>query len=442
MSWVLRLSVSLWVLALGACGGAAARSNTKPAPPAVAAPAPAPAARPKVLYIDTTQPQMFAELLGTQGFDVDARDPSRMPGSLDELSAYAFVVLSDVPGQLVPLPLQEAVARYVAQGGGLLFSAGESRYAGWSHTPVGQILPVDVDAMPAGGVPPGAPDAEKVALALVIDRSGSMTGLPIEMAKQAAKASVDVLDGEDLVEVIVFDAAPVRVVPLMPAGDHAGIEAAISRIQPGGGTDFFPALDAAQKDLRAAAAPKKHVILLTDGQAPAEHLRDLVVSMAANGITVTAVGLGAGVDAGMLKMLSDAGNGRFYEVHDPEQLPKIFRAETELVSRRDDAGYFTLVHAHAPADFLRGIDLEGAPFLHAYVSTRMKPPPAEEILVSDSNEPILARLRVSKGWTIAWTSDVKNAWSADWFRWPHFTRLWGQLVREHMASEGVRPQLR
>ena len=34
----------------------------------------------------------------------------------------------------------------------------------------------------------------------------------------------------------------------------------------------------------------------------------------------------------------------------------------------------------SPADFLRGIDMGSAPFLHGYVATKMKPPPAQQIL--------------------------------------------------------------
>ena len=84
-----------------------------------------------------------------------------------------------------------------------------------------------------------------VAMALVIDRSGSMTGLPLEMAKAAAKATVDTLSSDDLIEVIAFDSAPTRYVKMQPARNRSRIENDIARIQPGGGTEIFPALDAA-----------------------------------------------------------------------------------------------------------------------------------------------------------------------------------------------------
>ena len=130
-------------------------------------------------------------------------------------------------------------------------------------------------------------DAEKrrdepdVAMALVIDRSGSMAGLPLEMAKQAAKATADTLSADDLLEVIAFDAQPTRMVRMTPAKHRARIQSDIARIQAGGGTEIFPALDAAYQAFRRPGPSKKHVVLLTDGQAPQTGIRDLVQAMAA-----------------------------------------------------------------------------------------------------------------------------------------------------------------
>ncbi len=65
----------------------------------------------------------------------------------------------------------------------------------------------------------------------------------------------------------------------------------------------------------------------------------------------------------------------------------------------------------------------------------MKPSPAQEILESEMAEPILARWHVGLGWSVAWTSDVKNLWAVEWLRWPGYGQFWGQLVREHMRQK-------
>lgn len=389
--------------------------------------------RPAVLYVEGT-PQHAAPLsnaLTAQQLDVDVRPPVGFPASLKELERYDFVILSDTPKEAVSLQAQELIEQYVRDlGGGFLFAGGESGYGlgGWYHTTIERILPVRMDNERKKEMP-------SVAMALVIDRSGSMTGLPLEMAKAAAKATVGVLSPDDLIEVIAFDSAPTRYVKMQPARNRTRIGNEIARIQPGGGTEIFSALDAAYQDMTVTQARKKHVILLTDGKAPQGGIRDLVSAMVAESITVTSVGLGGDVDEQLLKMIADVGGGRFHGVSDPNNLPRVFTKETEMIARAAAVEEWFPVTQVGDAAFLKGIDVRTAPNLHGYVSTKIKPPPAQELLQSDTAEPIMARWRVGLGWTIAWTSDVKSRWAVEWLRWPGFSKFWGQLVHEHMRQK-------
>ena len=389
--------------------------------------------RPTVLYVEgqPARATYLASALGAQQFDVDVRSPTALPRSLAELERYDFFILSDVPAEQVDPSIQDLTERYVRDlGGGLLFAGGESGYGlgGWNNTTIERLLPVSMDNEEQKDMP-------GVAMSLVIDRSGSMTGLPIEMAKAACRATVETLRGDDLVEVIAFDSQPKRFVKLQPARYINRIRAEVATIQPGGGTAIFPALDAAYQDISVVQARKKHVILLTDGRADSDGIRDLVGAMIAEGITVTTVGLGDGADADFLRLIADAGGGRYHHVPDPNSLPRIFTRETEMITRQSAVQEWFPVRQTSSADFLRGLSLTGAPLLHGYVATQLKPPPAQQILASDQGEPILARWRVGLGWAVAWTSDLKNNWAVDWLRWGEFGRFWGQLVREHMRSK-------
>jgi len=389
--------------------------------------------RPTVLYAEghPAKASYLASALSAQEFDVDVRGPREMPSSIRELERYDFVILSDAPAEAVSLTQQDAIESYVRDlGGGFLFAGGEAGYGlgGWYHTTIERILPVRMDAEKRR-------DEPQVAMVLVIDRSGSMSGLPIEMAKAAAKATADTLASDDLLEVIAFDSSPTRVVRMTAAKHRARIQNDIARIQAGGGTEIFSALDAAYQSLTITRARRKHVILLTDGQAPTNGIRDLCQAMAAEAITVTAVGLGSGIDEQMLRMIADTGGGRLYKVMDPQQLPRVFTKETEMVSKNAAVEEYFQPKVVSPADFLRGVDMASAPFLHGYVATKMKPPPAQEILQSEVAEPILARWHVGLGWSLAWTSDVKNLWAVEWLRWPGYGQFWGQLAREHMRQK-------
>jgi Mg-chelatase subunit ChlD len=389
--------------------------------------------RPTLLFIDgqPARASYLASALSAQQFDVDVRAPTALPRSLAELERYDLFILSDVPAEAVDADVQDLIERYVRDlGGGFVFAGGEAGYGlgGWNHTTIERLLPVRMDNE-------NRKDMPGVAMALVIDRSGSMTGLPIEMAKAACRATVETLRGDDLVEVIAFDSRPKRFVKLQPARYAGRIMNEIATIQPGGGTAIFPALDAAYQDISVAQARKKHVILLSDGRADSQGIRDLVAAMIAESITVTTVGLGDGADADLLRLIADAGGGRYHHVPDPTNLPRIFTRETEMITRQSAVQEWFPVRQTTGADFLRGIDLTTAPMLHGYVATRLKPAPAQQILVSDQGEPILARWRVGLGWAVAWTSDIKNNWSVDWLRWSAFGRFWGQLVREHMRTK-------
>ena len=392
--------------------------------------------RPTVLYIEGTPQhgQPLFSALTAQQFDVDMRPPAGFPGSIDEIKKYDFVILSDTPHDGISLQAQELIESYVKDlGGGFLFAGGEAGYGlgGWYHSTIERILPVRMDNERKKEMP-------SVAMSLVIDRSGSMTGTPLEMAKSAAKATVGILSPDDLVEVIAFDSLPTRYVKMQPARNRSRISGEIARINAGGGTEIFPALDAAYQDMTVTAARKKHVILLTDGRASTNGLRDLASAMIAESITVTTVGLGGDVDEQLLKMIADVGGGRFHAVADPANLPRIFTKETELIARAAAVEEWFPVTQVSDAAFLRGLDIRTAPNLHGYVSTKMKPPAAQELLQSDKEEPILARMRVGLGWTLAWTSDVKSQWAVEWLRWPGWEKFWGQLVHEHMRQKHQR----
>ncbi|MFI5298092.1 MAG: VWA domain-containing protein [Polyangiales bacterium] len=390
--------------------------------------------RPSVLYVEGDQGHgsYLTNALVAQEFEVDLRGPDGIPTSLKEAERYDFMVLSDVSADEVSYAQQDLIESYVKDlGGGFLMAGGQNGFGlgGWRHTKLEKILPVRMDAEKKK-------DQPSIALCLVIDRSGSMSGQKLEMAKEAAKATAETLSPDDFMEVIVFDSAPVRVVRMQSARNRMRILSDISRIVSNGGTDIFPAIGMANDDLQLVAAKRKHMILLSDGEAPIGGIKELVQEMVSEGITASAVALGEDADKNLMKLVADTGGGRFYFVRDPNSLPRIFTKETELVSKSAAVDEYFQPTITTPVDFLRGLDVEGSPYLHGYVATQLKPPPAQQILSpGDHPEPLLARWRVGLGWTLAWTSDVKNLWAAEWLRWTQYPQFWGQLVREHMRQK-------
>jgi Ca-activated chloride channel homolog len=171
------------------------------------------------------------------------------------------------------------------------------------------------------------------ALGLVVDRSGSMTGLPLEKAREACAAALDGLLPEDWVTVVAFDAQPFLIVPARLVGDEGAPHDAVDALQPGGGTEIFPALDMAFQQMVELDVDRKHVVALTDGRFPTSGLFELVDAMAHEDITLSVIGLGDSVDAAFLGKLASLGHGRFLAVADPGDLPEVLVGEVRVALR-------------------------------------------------------------------------------------------------------------
>lgn len=391
--------------------------------------------RPRVLVVAEprarTSPLVAA--LAASGHEADVVAPSSLPSEASSYERYVGVILVNLPssalGDARQLTLLDATRRL---GITLLVAGGDRSYGlgQWEGTRLADALPVRLDGEKRR-------DRPSLGLVLAIDKSGSMAGAKLELAKEAAKATAELLAPDDYLGVIAFDSAPHRVVRMQSARNRLGIRRDIARITAGGGTAIFPALDAAYQDLTVTRARIKHVILLTDGQAPEEGIPELTRLMRAEGITVSTIGLGADVQRGLLESIAALGGGRSHFTNDPNHVPRIFMHETTLVSRSAIVEELVTVVPTKRAAFLRGLGLERAPFLRGYVATKMKPAPSELLLATESGDPLLARRRHGEGMVLAWTSDLEPRWATDFLRWPPFASFLAQLLREHRRDESA-----
>lgn len=385
--------------------------------------------RPKVLYVEgePIYATYLKRALQAERIDVVVRGPYGVPSSVAQLAKFDMLIVSDVPAMYVGLGQMAAIHGYVRDlGGGFIMTGGQNSFGagGYYGTRIEKILPVRFDTEKKRSQP-------SLALALCIDRSGSMSGQKIELAKDAAKATAELLGASDLIGVIAFDSAAHIIVRLQRAANRLRILNDIARLRSGGGTNILPCLREAYNQLQTANAKVKHVILLSDGQSSYNGISQLVDEMVGRRITVSAVGVGGGADRTLLAMIAERGNGRFYHTNDANNIPKIFTKETTKVARSALVEELVKVRAIKFANVIKGINIAGAPYLRGYVSTKAKPL-SEVVLVSDYGEPIYAQWRVGLGKTAAFTSDVKNRWAVDWLRWGGYSKFWAQVVRELM----------
>ncbi|HVV16002.1 MAG TPA: VWA domain-containing protein [Polyangia bacterium] len=383
-------------------------------------------AAPRVLCLEGTPggAGAFARALAAQHIAADVRPARASPESA--LAGVDLVVLADVPRAALADEMLAALDGFVRGGGGLLVAGGTQSFGpgGYAHSRLEPLLPVRLDV-------PEVEEEPALALALVIDRSGSMTGPKLELTKQAARATADAMDASDQIAVVVFDNQATPVVPLQAAANRQRITRDIGRIAAGGGTNILSGLREAVDELLPARARKKHVILLSDGQSPYDEIPDLVDAATGARITISAIGVGDGADQTMLKMIAARGGGRFYQTRDPASIPRIFSRETSDLGDRSVVERPTRARVDKHVAALAGTEVETAPPLGGYVVTRPRPQ-AETVLAAPDGAPLLARWPVGLGQVMAWTSDLGARWGAGWAHWSGFEKLWSQLARATM----------
>lgn len=185
-----------------------------------------------------------------------------------------------------------------------------------------------------------------VNVALVIDRSSSMSGEKIVKAREAALEAVRQLAPDDIVALIAYDSRVETLVPAQRVGDGRRLEAAIGSIEPAGMTALHGGVMRGAEEVRRhieSGGQVHRVILLSDGQANVgpstpEALGRLGAALGGEGITVSTVGLGLGFNEDLMARLAQRSDGNTYFVEDSAELPRIFAAELgdvlSIVARR------------------------------------------------------------------------------------------------------------
>ena len=176
-------------------------------------------------------------------------------------------------------------------------------------------------------------------LALVIDRSGSMSGHPLEAARESAIRIVNGLRSDDRVAVVAFDGEIEVVQPLVAATDRASLVQRIRSIDARGSTDLFGGWEEAVKQLAPFTRKDRiaRVILLSDGQANhglvnEQEIFARVTKAAGAGITTSTVGLGHGFNESLMTGMATAGEGVANFGQTADDLDEAFEEQFAILS--------------------------------------------------------------------------------------------------------------
>ena len=344
------------------------------------------------------------------------------------LADCSLVILNNVPAYAISNKQQRALASYVRDlGGGLIAVGGDRAFSvgGYHRTPLDEVLPVETNRMKLKLL--------SLSLAIVIDRSGSMAGEKIAMARDAARGTVSLLNSSDRIGVIAFDSGWEWIVPMGPCAEKTAIEAMLSRIGGGGGTNMYPALREAVGALAQDDVNLRHVIVLTDGQSAGGDFIGLAKKCAHAGITITTIAVGQDADVKLLGDIAKVSGGRMYQTKSAEPLPRIFIRETMLAGRTGlyERPFTPRLRAGPAERVLRGFTQADVPPLTGYVITSAKPMATAPLtrVHNEGEDPILAYWQVGLGRVAAVTTGVWPRWGPEWMEWPGFVKFWAQCVR-------------
>ena len=175
-----------------------------------------------------------------------------------------------------------------------------------------------------------------VNLAIVLDRSGSMSGEKIRVAKIAVEEAIARLRPDDRFSVVAYDDVVDVVIESTPASAEAR-RGAIERLR---GVDARGSTNLGEGWLRGCEQVARHLVdrgvnrclLLTDGLANVgmtdpDQLASHAAELRARGVSTSTFGVGNDFDERLLQALADAGGGHFYYIADAPQIRDAITSE-------------------------------------------------------------------------------------------------------------------
>jgi uncharacterized protein YegL len=405
---------------------------------------------PKVLVAGPADSRIVP-MLEADGIAVEALDPGALPSEASGYAEADAVVLENVSAEELGDERAAAIAEAVRTDAlGLFVLGGENSFS------LGHYYSSPLEAaLPVHSLVPGKLRRRRLALELVLDRSGSMLdsvgGVPkIEMAQAAARGALEfVAQRKAELGVVAFDARAKTLIPLTAVEDAAtaaALKEQINKLLPEGGTDIFKGLEAGIAEIEKSKAKERHVILLSDGVSEPGDLGALVPRLKQEKITVATVALGAEADFKLLGEIAKATGGNAYRTESPTELPKIFSKEARLNARPTRVKGSLALEAGASSPIVASMLGERLPNIQGNVVTTTKPGAEAAILGEDTGgrgpDPVLAQWTYGAGRVAVWTPGLDPKSAGAWLGHQRFFQDAARWVERGVAPPPLTPAVR
>jgi len=396
----------------------------------------------RLLYINgaKNQKMYLPDALEDKTIDVEIKNPDQIPKTLQEYIKYDSIIFSNVSRDSISDEQMTLIEKYVKDyGGGFVMTCGTNITAegGYSGTKIEEILPVKI----IGGDPPKKEKKSRLSLILIIDKSGSMLGKKMLFAKKASIELIKQLKPSDNFGIVAFDTSPYTIVELKSnEAAKKEIIRKLSMLNADGGTDIFPAMDMAYRQIRQKNSKVNHVILLSDGNTKSiyYHYNKMITKFQQAHITVSTIALGTWlVNTKLLEDIAKKTKGQFYQISDIIRLPRLIVKDSEFfVSQSDFHEEHFYPQINQESQILKGIYDKQFPPLKGHTIIEAKEN-VEVPLVTNimgKTDPILADWRYGLGKVVIYASDANARWSSKWINWAMFNKFWSQVVRWSMRD--------
>ncbi len=389
---------------------------------------------PRVLVVTSRGDSPVPPLLSAQSVSVSTTGPSGLPQQASAYGTYAAVVLDDVSATQLGASQVTALDAAVRTGGlGLLALGGphsfsEGRYWG---SRLQQILPVT-------SLKPGNLQRKNLAIELVLDHSGSMIdlagGVPkIEMAREGAHQVAGFIAGHrDQLGIVDFDTAAHTLLglqSLVPGASEQRANAAIDTLAASGGTNIYGGLQAGFQQLLKSHAPKRHLILMTDGISAGADYGPLLSLIRRQNISVATIALGTDADRPLLAQIAKETGGHAYITDNASDVPKILVKETQESAKPVRVTGHLRVSVTGDSPIVRSLAGTQLPELSGNVVVKLKSGAQADLSATGQDSqtnPALAEWQVGAGRVVAWTPGLGAPWALAWLKQP---TLWDDAVR-------------
>jgi len=376
---------------------------------------------PRVLVISDL-PEMEQQLVAAlqeAKLDIKLGDSSAFPEDLSELQSFDSIFLCNIAagdlGRERMRLLESAVRDF---GVGLVCVGGDQSFAAGAYrgTPLEDTLPVNMNLDSKKVLPKGA-------LALLMHGMEFNNGN--QVARDIALGTLDALGPRDEMGVLLWDGNERWLFPLTEVGDKKELARMIAGMNQGDLPNFHNLMKMGYEGLEKSNANLKHMIVFSDGD-PGAPSDELMGQMRDAKITVSTVLISGHAGPQTMIDIANKGNGRFYNIVNPADLPQVFIKETAVILKSaifEEPFQPELVSSTEP---VRGIG--AMPAMQGYVATSPKPR-AELPLVTDKGDPLLAHWQYGLGRSVAFTSDARAKWARSWLDWSQYRQFWSQVAK-------------